>query len=372
MANNIETKHKRPLPILTENNFPEWRRWTIGLLCQKKLYVHSIEETIPSLSSETHPSAADNKIMNANIETQARIWSRFSKITSNGNLRSFISKLRQSLNKIKTVGIKAGIKTLAFAILTKLPNNFNSLIEKVTLNTKTQGSPDAILNLLHDADLKEEAEKSSIESNIDSRMALNRENFKLKTIHYCSNGRHNPLASHPSENCWQLHPKKHPEKYQRDTKTNYTFVRALLTIDRPSRQGDVLNVVLDTGASDHMFNDKSFFSSLNKRKDSTISTGCNSSSLTEIGKGTAKGIDQNGICWTLKNSLYVPGLKTNLVALSQLASQITIKSTGENVDVFPNNETTPSFLFPTKNKVLETKVKLGIKCLSTRNCLWHQ
>ncbi|MBW0559536.1 hypothetical protein O181_099251 [Austropuccinia psidii MF-1] len=156
------------------------------------------------------------------------------------------------------------------------------------------------------------------------------------------------------------------------TKTNYTFARELLTIDRTLRQGDVLNVVLDTGASDHMFNDKSFFSSLNKIKDSTISTGCNSSSLREIGKGTAKPIDQNGVCWTLKNSLYVPGLKTNLVALSQLASQITIKSTGENVDVFLNNATTPSFLFPTKNKVLETKVKLGIKCPSTRNCLWHQ
>ncbi|MBW0534029.1 hypothetical protein O181_073744 [Austropuccinia psidii MF-1] len=219
MANNIETEHKQPLPILMENSFPEWRRWTIGLLCQKKLYIHWIEETIPSLSSETRPSAADNKIMNANIETQARIWSRFSKITYNRNLRSFISKLRQSLNKIKTVRIKVCIKTLAFAILTKLPKNFNSLIEKFTLNTKTQGSTDAILNLLHDAALKEEAEKSSIESNIDRRMALNRETSKSKTNHYCSNGCHNPLASHPSEKCWKLHPEKRPEKYQRDTKT---------------------------------------------------------------------------------------------------------------------------------------------------------
>ncbi|MBW0473174.1 hypothetical protein O181_012889 [Austropuccinia psidii MF-1] len=130
MANNTETKHKQTLPILTENNFPEWRRWKISLLWQKKLYVHCIEETIPSLSSETCPSAADDKIIDANIETcniitnsldsctfsnivvgdeemenayllwskitscfassnfnsQARIWSRFSKITYNRNL----------------------------------------------------------------------------------------------------------------------------------------------------------------------------------------------------------------------------------------------------------------------------------------------
>ncbi|MBW0473123.1 hypothetical protein O181_012838 [Austropuccinia psidii MF-1] len=69
MANNTKTKHKQPLPILTENNFPEWRRQTIGLLQQKKLYVHCIEETIPSLSSETRPSAVDNKITDSSIET---------------------------------------------------------------------------------------------------------------------------------------------------------------------------------------------------------------------------------------------------------------------------------------------------------------
>ncbi|MBW0461001.1 hypothetical protein O181_000716 [Austropuccinia psidii MF-1] len=69
MANNTDTKHKQPLPIIMENNFLEWRRQTIGLLWQKKLYVHCIKETIPSLSAETRPSAADNKIIDANIET---------------------------------------------------------------------------------------------------------------------------------------------------------------------------------------------------------------------------------------------------------------------------------------------------------------
>ncbi|MBW0483301.1 hypothetical protein O181_023016 [Austropuccinia psidii MF-1] len=121
-----------------------------------------------------------------------------------------------------------------------------------------------------------------------------------------------------------------------------------------------------------MFNDKSFFLSLNKINNSTISTGCDSSSLTAIGKGTAKLIDRNGLCWTLKTLLYVPKLNNNLVALSQLASQITLKATAENMKVFPNNATTPLFLCPTRSKVLETKVKLGRRCLLTRNRLWHQ
>ncbi|MBW0483825.1 hypothetical protein O181_023540 [Austropuccinia psidii MF-1] len=344
MANNTETKHKRPFPILMENNFLEWRRRTIGLLRQKKLYVPCIKKTIPSLSSETRPSTADNKIIDANIET--------CNITTNSLDSSTFSEI--------AVGDEERENTYLF------------LIEKVILNTKTQGSPDAILNLLHDAALKEEALKSSFDTNIDSRMALNRETFRSKTIHYCNNGRHNPLASHPPEKCWKLHPKKQLDRYQKDAKTNYTFARALLTIDKNTIQGDVLNVVLDTGASDHMFNNKSFFLSLNKINNSTISMGCDSSSLTAIGKGTAKLINQNGVCWTLKNSLYVPKLNTNLVALSQLASQIILKSTDENVKVFLNNATTPLILCPTRSKVLETKVKLDRRCLSTRNQLWHQ
>ncbi|MBW0564733.1 hypothetical protein O181_104448 [Austropuccinia psidii MF-1] len=387
MANNTETKHKQPLPILMENNFPEWRRQKISLLWQKKLYVHCIEETIPSLSSVTRPSAADNKIIEANIETCNIIpnslnSSTFAKIPGK-DLEQILENYLQRESTIFHLGTKAKFKQnkhcqnqswhkdTGICYTHQTSQQFNSLIEKVTLNTKTQGSPDAILNLLHDAALKEEALKSSIKSNIDRKMALNRETFKLKTIHYCSNRPHNPLASCPPERCWQLHPKKFPEREQRDTKTNYTFAQALITIDRTLRQVDVLNVVLDTGASDHMFN-KSFFLSLNKRKDSTISTGCDFSSLMAIGKGTAKPIDRNRVCWTLKNLLYAPKLNTNLVALSQLALQITIKSTGENVNVFLNNAGTPSFLCPTKRKVLETKVKLGIKCLSTRNRLWYQ
>ncbi|MBW0486807.1 hypothetical protein O181_026522 [Austropuccinia psidii MF-1] len=70
-------------------------------------------------------------------------------------------------------------KTHALSILGKLAGKLNSLIEKVTLNTKTQGSPDAILNLLNDTALKEEASKTSNETNIDSRVTLNREGWAI-------------------------------------------------------------------------------------------------------------------------------------------------------------------------------------------------
>ncbi|MBW0557717.1 hypothetical protein O181_097432 [Austropuccinia psidii MF-1] len=128
-------------------------------------------------------------------------------------------------------------------------------------------------------------------------MPLNRETFKSKTIHYCSNGHHNPLASHPPEKCWKLRPKKCLERYQRDAKPNYTFAQALLTIDRTLRQGDVLNVVLETGASDHMFTTKVFFHLSTKQKtppspQAVIPPLSRQNLLTEMGYTTTKLLKQ--------------------------------------------------------------------------------
>ncbi|MBW0471407.1 hypothetical protein O181_011122 [Austropuccinia psidii MF-1] len=116
-----------------------------------------------------------NLFTSSTFNSQAKIWSRFPKISYNGNLQSFITELRESLNEIKTVGIEVRTKTVAFSIFTKVLDNFSSLNEKVTLNTKSQGNPDAILNLLHNEALKEEALEASNEANTDSIMALNRE-----------------------------------------------------------------------------------------------------------------------------------------------------------------------------------------------------
>ncbi|MBW0463878.1 hypothetical protein O181_003593 [Austropuccinia psidii MF-1] len=68
MANKTDYNHKQPLPILTKEKCPEWRRPTIGLLWQKILCSHCNKETLPSISADTQTAATDNKIINANIK----------------------------------------------------------------------------------------------------------------------------------------------------------------------------------------------------------------------------------------------------------------------------------------------------------------
>ncbi|MBW0497111.1 hypothetical protein O181_036826 [Austropuccinia psidii MF-1] len=189
------------------------------LLKHKTLYQHCIDETFPAVNSNSRPSAADNKTIDANEETQNLIAgtldsNTFTEIFDDDetmeNVHLLWNKLTKHfaspikfLNEVISFKVEVGTPTLAFTILTKLPEDYHNIAEKVTANTETLGNPNAILSLLHEVALKEKA--LNLKNNNQS-VALNREIFRSKTVHYCRDGKHNPLASHPSNSCWQLHP----------------------------------------------------------------------------------------------------------------------------------------------------------------------
>ncbi|MBW0490885.1 hypothetical protein O181_030600 [Austropuccinia psidii MF-1] len=263
------------------------------------------------------------------FNNQARIWLRFCRITYNGSLQGFISEVRQFLNKVISVKVEVGTPMLAFTILTKLPEEYHNSVEKVMANTETVGKPNAILNLLHDVMLKKEA--LNLQTTNQS-LELNREIFCSKTIHYCRDGKHNPLAN--------------------DT---------------------ACTIVLDTGASNHMFNDMRLFTDLTQGVNMAISTGCDKSTLREAGEGTAWLMDKNGKICSLKNCLYIPDLITYLVALSQLARHITIKNEENNYKVFLKNSNKPAFTCEKNRRILETYVTLPRSIgLYTANEDWHK
>jgi hypothetical protein len=76
----------------------------------------------------------------------------------------------------------------------------------------------------------------------------------------CNNGRHNPKAPHDESKCWTLHPELRPQK--KKEATSHATVTQTQTDDRAEyyayatgNLGDRSNnVILDSGASQHMFN----------------------------------------------------------------------------------------------------------------------
>ncbi|MBW0552127.1 hypothetical protein O181_091842 [Austropuccinia psidii MF-1] len=229
---------------------------------QQRLYQYFVKQCIPG-DGETRTPAVQAKPIDTNVEACGIITNLMDSRTFTvlliyeNNLKELIENTRKCLSDIALVSIAVEDKILAFSILTKLPEEFHSLIEKVTLNAATERNPDAIRNVLHEAAVKEEA----LSTNSTKVLALNKENFPSKIFHYCSNGRRNPLVTtHSPDKCWQLHPELKPrrKRKEKEQKTNFTIACALFTKNAKT-SNPMLTIVLDTGASNHMFNNKNFF-----------------------------------------------------------------------------------------------------------------
>ncbi|MBW0558315.1 hypothetical protein O181_098030 [Austropuccinia psidii MF-1] len=127
-----------------------------------------------------------------------------------------------------------------------------------------------------------------------------------------------------------------------------------------------------------MFNNKFFFEKLHPNHHTKVTTGCGKSNLTSQGTGLAKIVDRLGNLWLLPNSLYVPDLTTNLLALSSIAKNETrIKKTTSYFEVYTDNNDKPSFICPNTSGILETRIILSdSRCLNTQKIedsdLWHK
>ncbi|MBW0515564.1 hypothetical protein O181_055279 [Austropuccinia psidii MF-1] len=127
-----------------------------------------------------------------------------------------------------------------------------------------------------------------------------------------------------------------------------------------------------------MFNNKSFFENFHPNHHTKVTTGCSKSNLTSQGMGLAKIVDLLGNLWLLPNSLYVPDLTTNLLALSSIAKNKTqIKKTTSYFEIYIDNNDKPSFICPVTSGILETHVTLSDSCcLNTHKIengdLWHK
>ncbi|MBW0537074.1 hypothetical protein O181_076789, partial [Austropuccinia psidii MF-1] len=318
----------------------------------------------------------NERFASSTFNSKGRIWSKFQKLTYDNSLKDFLANTWKCLSDIASVGIAVEEEILAFSILTKLPEEFHLLIENVTLNAETQGNPDAILNVLHEATLK----KDALSTDTSRALILKKDSFPSKIVHYCSNGKHNPLVTtHGPEKYWQIHPELKPERQRKDKeqKVNFTIAQALFT--HHSRESDLsITIVLETGASNHMFNNKFFFENLHPNHHTKVTTECGKSNLTSQGTGLAKMVDCLGNLWLLPNSLYVPDLTTNLLALSSIAKNKTrIKKTTSYFEVYIDNNDKPSFICPVTSGILETRIILSDSCcLNTQKIedgdLWHK
>ncbi|MBW0496661.1 hypothetical protein O181_036376 [Austropuccinia psidii MF-1] len=135
-------------------------------------------------------------------------------------------------------------------------------------------------------------------------------------MHYCENGNHNPkCTTHSKEECFAENPHLRPRRANNNWDASAHLSTAQAPVTRITSQQEEL--IIDCGATHHMFNSKAFFSSINKTPPMKISTGDSESSLCAKGVGTVT-ISCNNHLFTLNNGLFVPNLNCNLILLLKL------------------------------------------------------
>ncbi|MBW0536449.1 hypothetical protein O181_076164 [Austropuccinia psidii MF-1] len=189
-----------------------------------------------------------------------------------------------------------------------------------------------------------------------------------------ANGKHNPnCTTHSKEECFAENPHLRPRRTNkkrainnRDASAHLSTAQALVT-GTTSRQEEL---VIDCGATHHMFNSAAFFLSINKTPPMNVSTGDSGSSLRTKGVGTVT-ISCNNHLFTLNNCLFVPNLNCNLISLLKLFNgKLLINRTNNQFTLESNNNIIISGKI--QNNLMKVDYQIP-KLFSTKlvdNC-WH-
>ncbi|MBW0490531.1 hypothetical protein O181_030246 [Austropuccinia psidii MF-1] len=201
---------------------------------------------------------------------------------------------------------------------------------------------------------------------------------KFKITHLCSNGLHNPkCTTHRKDQCYAENPHLRPPRRNNKRKAHETSASAhiatahAIVTSTSSSQSHPNQVVINCGATHHMFHSKEVFTSLSETSSIHILTGDPTSQLSAKGIGSIL-IIVNNKPLNLLECLYVPELKCNLISLLQLCgNQITIS---RNSDIF---DLTTSEKTSLRGKTINNLMKLEFtqpKSLVTTvvDDLWHK
>ncbi|MBW0550199.1 hypothetical protein O181_089914 [Austropuccinia psidii MF-1] len=180
-----------------------------------------------------------------------------------------------------------------------------------------------------------------------SALLSNAASYPYKIMYICQNGKHNPKnTTHKESSCWVEHPELRPpsnknkkkfNKQEKEAETHQTGMTALFS-SKATTLNTVNILVVDCGATHHMFNNKSLFLNLVETPKFKIATSDPTSNLFSVGWGTVNiVVDKKTL--TLNSCLYVPHLSKNLISLLEMFDEtITISKENKNFTITSNNQ----------------------------------
>jgi hypothetical protein len=210
-------------------------------------------------------------------------------------IEAFVTDTKVAIKKLVDVGIDLPQDILAYLILFKLPDNMQ-ILKRQIMHSDKDLSVEFVCNHLIQFNNKTKAEMKELTSTPSYPASLYSNKPKSKTEkcskhkeekgnqqsgpkQRCPNGYHNPKqdSNHLADLCWQLHPEKAPEWWQEaqakwlaSKSTSYFMSLVTLWIENRNSKS---KIILDSGSSSHVFNNKHFFDKLELQNLDSIKTG---------------------------------------------------------------------------------------------------
>ncbi|MBW0517549.1 hypothetical protein O181_057264 [Austropuccinia psidii MF-1] len=308
---------------------------------------------------------------------RGRVWMQWLKSTFNGNLQEYIDENRKLMMAMETVNIIVPSELLSFTLLGKLSGDskIHQYVETLSLNEELIEFPELILSKLQDFHNNSFIQEEPIKSSVTALLSESAHPYKI--LYYCTNGKHNPMCtSHTKQECFVENPHLKPPRRNnkrraqnnQNMSAHLSTAQALVTGNSPSTSPS--DLIIDCGATHHMFNSKEMFSSLQVTPSLSVCTGDISSSLSTEGIGTVSIIcgKQTHI---LTNCLYVPKLNCNLISLLGLGhNNLTINRNKNRFILLLDNR----ILFEgmIMNNLMKVAYSIPRTLITQIPKLWHQ
>ncbi|MBW0523232.1 hypothetical protein O181_062947 [Austropuccinia psidii MF-1] len=376
MAEKFNEKEATPIPILDGTNYSEWYLRMRFLLQSKDL----LEVCEKAIGQDATPSAVNRwtklsfeaittitsrinrcvflEVINSKTSDKANllwskikeqyaskramnkgcVWMNWQKANYSGNLHHYVEETLKFLLELDSVSVKMPSEILSYIIRGKLAGDskLNQVVELLTLNKEIIEKPDQILSQLQEYANNCQTKDTPLNTSSPASALVSSSNEPYQIVYYCSNGKHNPKClTHKKEECFAGNPHLRPQKQDNKRKApnsspaaHFSTAQALYTnADQILSPGQL---VVDCGATHHMFHSEEVFTSLCKDTTISVTTGDSSSNLIAKGTGTVNLCSNNQVL-LLPNSLFVPKLNCNLVSLLKIFDkELTIKQNKES------------------------------------------
>ncbi|MBW0523610.1 hypothetical protein O181_063325 [Austropuccinia psidii MF-1] len=229
---------------------------------------------------------------------RGQVWMDWKSCFYDGNLQNYIDNCRKLMMELDAVTIVVPNELLLYFLLGKLGGNphLSQFVETLTFNKDIIEEPMIILSRLQD--------------------------FASHINH------NNRCTTHKKGDCCaenpQLRPSQREKKCKNNSRTHLSIAKALTAIGGP--MFPMRNqVIVNCGATHHMFNSPEFFPDFFKNIRSKVAAGDSQSNLLALGIGATE-LKCQGKVLKLENCLFVPKIKCNLISMLELfKDQLTIQ-----------------------------------------------